>query len=213
MIFEKDEEKTKDILDEKGGIMATECKNEKGDILYRSKKRLIKEFTNVLNDNIDNKNITIICIGTDRSTGDSYAPFIGKNLKKYENKNLKILGTLKNPVHAKNLDEVITKIDKNSFVIAIDASLCDECEDVENIIIRNGELKPGSGVGKNLSSVGDISILGNVNIGGYLPYLVLQSTRLSVVMEMADFTSDCIYKFLIDSKIISNEILLIKNIA
>ncbi|MGB4312546.1 MAG: DUF1256 domain-containing protein [Natronincolaceae bacterium] len=35
-------------------------------------------------------------------------------------------------------------------------------------------------------AVGDISITGIVNLSGYMEYLVLQNTRLSLVMKMAD---------------------------
>ena len=49
-----------------------------------------------------------------------------------------------------------------------------------------GSLQPGTGVNKKLPSVGEIFFSGVVNIGGYLEYLVLQNTRLSHVMKMAD---------------------------
>ncbi|MNE77605.1 hypothetical protein D3C80_1739330 [compost metagenome] len=34
--------------------------------------------------------------------------------------------------------------------------------------------------------MGDISIYGIVNVGGFMEYMVLQNTRLSLVMRMAD---------------------------
>jgi len=56
----------------------------------------------------------ILCIGTDRSTGDALGPIIGhklvNSLSKYDN--IYIYGTLDDPVHAKNLQEKIFIWDK-----------------------------------------------------------------------------------------------------
>ena len=79
--------------------------------------------------NIDNFNeIVILCIGTDRSTGDSLGPLVGHKLTphllKYDK--IHLLGTLDEPIHAKNLIDTIEKIKlsyPNPFVLAIDASL------------------------------------------------------------------------------------------
>lgn len=45
------------------------------------------------------------------------------------------------------------------------------------------------GVSKTLPPVGDIHVTGIVNVGGYMEYLVLQNTRLSVVIRMAEVIS------------------------
>ncbi|KUK37170.1 MAG: Putative sporulation protein, partial [Thermacetogenium phaeum] len=71
------------------------------------------------------------------------------------------------------------------LIIAVDASL-GQPQNVGAITIGKGHLKPGTGVHKELPPVGDIFITGVVNIGGYLEYLVLQNTRLGLVMKMAD---------------------------
>jgi putative sporulation protein YyaC len=57
------------------------------------------------------------------------------------------------------------------------------------ITIGKGPIKPGSGVNKNLSPVGDMYITGIVNCGGFMDFLILQNTRLSIVMKMADLIS------------------------
>src|SRR5690606_15580241 len=97
-------------------------------------------------------------------------------------------GTLEDPVHAKNLQEKIKKIYSsfnNPFIIAIDACL-GKIDRIGYISVGEGPLKPGAGVNKNLPAVGNISITGIVNLGGYMEYLVLQNTRLNLVMKMAD---------------------------
>ena len=50
-------------------------------------------------------------------------------------------------------------------------------------------MRPGAGVDKDLAEIGDIFITGIVNVSGSMEQLLLQTTRLSVVMQMADFIS------------------------
>ena len=54
-------------------------------------------------------------------------------------------------------------------------------------------IKPGAGVKKNLPPVGDMHITGIVNLGGFMEYIVLQNTRLSLVMNMAETISSAVY--------------------
>lgn len=159
-----------------------------------------KEISNLLsNYKYDYKNIIILCIGTDRSTGDCLGPLVGEKLSKIlRNPNIHILGTLKNPIHAKNLETSINYIYSNfekPLIIAVDASL-GKIESVGKINLINGPLYPGAGVNKNLLPVGDISITGIVNISGFMEYIVLQSTRLSLVMQLADIISLSLYSAL-----------------
>lgn len=136
------------------------------------------------------KDFVILCIGTDRSTGDSLGPIIGHKLihsiEKYPG--FHVYGTLDHPVHAKNLQEKIDYIYRtldSPFVLAIDACL-GKIDRIGFISVGNGPLKPGAGVNKTLPPVGDINITGIVNLSGYMEYMVLQNTRLSLVMKMAD---------------------------
>lgn len=144
----------------------------------------------------DSPQVVILCVGTDRSTGDCLGPLVGHRLSKlYSMMNIHVLGTLKEPVHAKNLDEnmnYILNTIKNPFIIAIDASL-GKMENIGKINLYKGPLFPGAGVNKNLQPVGDISITGIVNMSGFMEYIVLQNTRLSLVMEMAETISLSLY--------------------
>ncbi len=76
-------------------------------------------------------------------------------------------------------------------VIAIDACL-GKTENVGYISVKPGALKPGTGVNKRLPTVGDIHIVGVVNVGGFMEYFVLQNTRLSLVMNMAKTISTAV---------------------
>lgn len=146
------------------------------------------------------QNLIILCIGTDRSTGDSLGPLVGHKLAPhipYFNK-VHLFGTLDEPIHAKNLEDTIRNIEinySNPFVLAVDASL-GNADKIGYINIKKGPLKPGLGVNKKLPAIGDISITGVVNIGGMMEYMVLQNTRLSLVMNMADIISKSIYRTL-----------------
>ena len=134
----------------------------------------------------------ILCIGTDRATGDCLGPLVGEQLSNF-NSRFKIMGTLSAPVHALNIKQVIkeikTEID-NPFVIAVDASL-GHLDHVGYITVSNSPIFPGKGVNKKLPAIGDISITGIVNISGQNPGL-LQSTRLYTVMQLANCISDAL---------------------
>ena len=134
------------------------------------------------------KNLIILCIGTDRSTGDSLGPLTGTILKKNKYLPVNIYGTIDDPVHANNLDQSIKNINKKyirPYIIAIDAGLGKKTS-VGCVDVKDGPLKPGTGVNKTLTHVGNMHITGLVNVSGYMEYLVLQSTRLSIVMKMAE---------------------------
>lgn len=132
------------------------------------------------------KDVLILCIGTDRSTGDSLGPLVGSSLLK-QHPPFKVLGTLDNPVHAANLADTLEQLSHSPprFTIAVDASL-GSMDGVGYVNIGKGSLQPGAGVNKKLPAVGDIYITGIVNVGGFMEYFVLQNTRLSLVVKMAE---------------------------
>jgi len=138
---------------------------------------------------LSNKTIIFLCIGSDRATGDCLGPIIGYKLSKYKKyHNYYVYGTLEEPVHAKNLKDTITMIyqkHEDAFIIAIDASL-GKSSHIGYITLGEGPLRPGAGVDKELPAVGDIFITGIVNFSGMLDHMLLQTTRLNVVMSMAD---------------------------
>ena len=52
----------------------------------------------------------IVCIGTDRSTGDSLGPLVGTMLQEKTLSHFHVYGTLEEPIHAVNLEEKINAI-------------------------------------------------------------------------------------------------------
>ncbi|WP_029268953.1 spore protease YyaC [Virgibacillus alimentarius] len=133
-----------------------------------------------------------IFIGTDRSTGDALGPLAGTFLSEKEPKYMSIYGTLHHPIHATNLEismDTIKRRHKNPYIIAVDACL-GKTTSVGDIITGLGPLKPGAALNKPLPPIGDVHITGVVNISGFMEYNVLQNTRLSVVVDMANQIAD-----------------------
>lgn len=138
-----------------------------------------------------NRPIVFICIGTDRSTGDSLGPLVGTLLEEKQLSSFHVLGTLDDPVHAVNLQEKLHKVHStfdNPFIIGIDACL-GRLKSIGCIQIDLGPVKPGAGVQKDLPPVGDVHLTGIVNVSGFMEFFVLQNTRLNLVMKMAKIIS------------------------
>lgn len=138
--------------------------------------------------NKDFQELVILCIGSDRITGDSLGPLVGHSLSKTRLFRTHIYGTLAHPVHALNLNETIEMLNEqhpHSLIVAIDASLGTK-NHIGFLTIAKGALEPGLGVRKKLPPVGDICITGIVNVSGTFDHFLLQSTRLATVVRMAD---------------------------
>ncbi|MFC2948754.1 spore protease YyaC [Virgibacillus sediminis] len=138
------------------------------------------------------KEFVVVCIGTDRSTGDALGPLTGTYLTDMRPKHLTIYGTLKYPVHATNLNDYIKLIEeahRQSFIIAIDACL-GKSGSIGHLIAARGPVKPGAALNKPLPPIGDMHITGVVNVGGFMEASVLQNTRLSLVADMAEKTAE-----------------------
>lgn len=164
-------------------------------ILYEEADAVKKITDSLLHIIPPKKTIVIACIGTDRSTGDSLGPLVGSFLMHKLQSPFYVYGTLDEPIHAVNLQEKLDEIHTkhaNAFVIAVDACL-GRMKNVGSVQINQGPLKPGAGVNKKLPEVGDIHINGIVNVSGFMEFFVLQNTRLSLVMKMAQTIAEGIY--------------------
>lgn len=127
---------------------------------------------------------TVLCVGSDRATGDSLGPLVGSMLS-WNGFSGMVFGTLEQPVHAANLEQTLMLLDgRCTTILGVDACLGTK-KDVGTIIVSKGPLRPGLGVNKELPPVGHLHIAGVVNIGGFMEHLVLQSTRLNLVVKMA----------------------------
>jgi len=148
----------------------------------------------------DTAETVFLCIGTDRATGDSLGPLVGHKLggvkRRFEG--VHIYGDLESPVHAKNIAQIIRIIYNNHcdpFIVAVDACL-GRREHVGYVSLGPGGVLPGAGAGKLLPPVGDVFIMGVVNLCGAGEADALQNTRLGLVMRMADTVADGIARAL-----------------
>ena len=144
----------------------------------------------ILSNKKDSQPIVILCIGTDRATGDCLGPLIGTNLL-LNHVQVTIYGTLIEPVHAVNLTMILDQIKHthpDAFLIAIDACLGTK-EHIGYITLEQGGLYPGESINKELPCVGDIAITGIVNRAMKSNFLILQCTRLHIVMNLANAIS------------------------
>ena len=145
------------------------------------------EFVWRLANTIVSKSIRrVVCVGTDRSTGDSFGPLVGWFLRE-SGTPLEVIGTVHEPIHAANL-HTVTGL---TGVLAVDASL-GSLSRVGAVYLEEGPLTPGAGVNKVLGTIGDAHLCGTVNVAGLMECFVLQNTRLSVVMKMAQYTAEVI---------------------
>ncbi len=160
----------------------------------QARENFAEHLSYALQERMPCSEIICVCIGTDRSTGDSLGPLVGSLLTAEAPPFVKVYGTLDEPVHAINLPATIQHIQKEhakALILAVDACL-GKLKSVGWIQVGLGPIRPGAGVNKTLPEIGDIHITGIVNVSGFMEYFVLQNTRLGVVMKMAEVISSSI---------------------
>lgn len=134
-----------------------------------------------------NEDIIFLCIGSDRSVGDSLGPLVGTMLIEHHVP-YRVYGTLEKPVHAFNLEDTLKEINKRfrkPLIFSVDASLGNQNQ-VGCVFLKEGPLVPGKALKKVLPEVGDYHIIGTVNYIDPLPTMqFLNDTRLYTVMNLA----------------------------
>ena len=107
-----------------------------------------------------------------------------------------VIGTLEHPVHALNLAAVLEMLatDDCGFYVAVDASLGD-AHHIGCITLSPGAMQPGLGVRKDLPLVGHVSVTGIVGTLSDSGDALLQGTRLSLVMTLADSITQGLLRF------------------
>jgi len=137
----------------------------------------------------DRSRIVFLCIGSDRSTGDSYGPIVGSMLRQrgWEH----VIGTLQQPCDAYAVEGALQSAVPEATVIAIDACLGKQ-KSVGQYVLSDGPLQPGAATGRRLPAAGDYSIAAIVNMNGPKAYWMLQSTSLYHVIQMAKHTVQAI---------------------
>jgi putative sporulation protein YyaC len=111
----------------------------------------------------ETEHIYVIGIGSSRINGDSLGPFVGSLLKNSFPERLTVLGNLQSPLDAATLSPELSTFTfrENSFIIAVDSVLGNK-EVVNSIVLKDGPMVPGIGLGNKLPPIGDCSITGVV---------------------------------------------------
>ena len=126
----------------------------------------------------------VLCIGSDRVTGDCVGPLVGHFLS-LSGAPCLVFGTLRQTVTALNLPEAIESVRHtcpSAKIIAVDSCIGSE-EELGKIRVSRGSLRPGLACGKKLPKVGDVSITATVASGKADN---LYSVRLGFVYSLAD---------------------------
>lgn len=131
------------------------------------------------------EHIYVVGIGSNQINSDSLGPFVGTLLQHKFPDHLSVLGNLQYPLDATNLMSEYAKISlpPNSFVIAIDSVLGSK-NIVQSIVIKNGPLRPGEGLGKQFPLIGDCSIMGIVLEKDVVDHSNLFHTNLHLIYTM-----------------------------
>ncbi len=132
----------------------------------------------------------VLCIGSDRVTGDCTGPLVG-HLLQSSGAPCVVVGSLTAPVTALNLPDAIALL-KSKYpagkVIAVDSCVGSK-DELGKIRVLRGALRPGLACGKRLPKVGDVSITASVAYGNSDS---LYSVRLGLVYPLAQTIADAI---------------------
>lgn len=156
--------------------------------------KAIDKLSNKLVDSFDNDTI-IICIGTDKHIGDCLGPMVGTILKE-KNFPINVFGTLKQPIHALNINNKYKEIKKkypDHKIIAIDACL-GENKNIGKIFVKEDGISPGKGIGKKLPYVKGIGIVGIIDDSNYSDEFINKPIRLSFIKDMAEVIANSLIK-------------------
>jgi len=138
---------------------------------------------------IPREKLVFVCIGSDRSTGDSLGPLVGSGLLR--SGFTEVIGSLDAPCDASNLIQRIVDIPEDRVVIAIDACL-GHASTVGYYLVHDKPLQPAESVGTVLPAVGHYSIAAVVNANGPKPYWTLATTSLYDVIRQAKEITEAI---------------------
>lgn len=142
----------------------------------------------ILNRKKNGESLLLLCIGTDKITGDCLGPLVGSKLIK-SSFPFPVYGTLQSPVHAGNLYETLSLIRKNHshpFILVIDAAVGPSSH-IGLVSLSNSSLFPGKGIHRPLFPVGNISVTGIISEAASCCEETLPFTSLYLVDTIADF--------------------------
>lgn len=124
---------------------------------------------------------TFVCIGTNRIISDSFGPRVGKKLKQafYQNENINVYGTMENPIHFKNAEYFLKKIEDKNQIILIDSAIGKK-EDIGNTYVNRGGMEIGKAFNHSIYIPANINIKTVIGAREYMPdYSVYQIEQIA----------------------------------
>lgn len=124
---------------------------------------------------------TFVCIGTNRIISDSFGPRVGKKLKQvfYKNENINVYGTIENPIHLKNVEYFLKKIENKNQIILIDSAIGRK-EDIGNTYVNRGGMEIGKAFNHSIYIPANINIKTVIGAKEYMPnYSIYQIEQIA----------------------------------
>ncbi len=124
---------------------------------------------------------TFVCIGTNRIISDSFGPRVGKKLKQvfYKNENINVYGTMENPIHLKNVEYFLKKIENKNQIILIDSAIGRK-EDIGNTYVNRGGIEIGKAFNHSIYIPANINIKTVIGAKEYMPnYSIYQIEQIA----------------------------------
>ena len=124
---------------------------------------------------------TIVCIGTNRIISDSFGPRVGKKLKQVFNKNenINVYGTMENPIHLKNVEYFLKKMENKNQIILIDSAIGRK-EDIGNTYVNRGGMEIGKAFNHSIYIPANINIKTVIGAKEYMPnYSIYQIEQIA----------------------------------
>ncbi|UNY39901.1 putative sporulation protein [Bacillus phage vB_BauM_KLEB27-3] len=186
-------ENVRDVLISQKNITSSQKKINK---CSSSLKELRRHLKSNLPKDMTIDNTVFLAFGTDRSTGDSLGPFVGHFLSQY---GFNVLGTIHNPLHFENMAQRIEEIKgQYQYQFSIDSSVLTDTfppNFIGKVFLKNEGIQPGSGLNKEVDSIGDFSIscpLVFYDSSSFLTSLSLQNVRLSEVISLSQMIASAL---------------------
>ncbi|HCU55724.1 MAG TPA: spore protease YyaC [Clostridiales bacterium] len=116
------------------------------------------------NSGMNTEKTVIVCIGSDRVSGDMLGPLVGSSLREEYALPCPVYGAVGASVNGINLEEYLCMIrqkHKGCPIIAVDAALGKK-EDVGRVRLKKGGIKAGGALDRKGERIGDIGVVGVV---------------------------------------------------
>jgi len=133
-------------------------------------------------------NCVIVCVGTDKVSGDSLGPMVGNYLRHRYAVPCPVYGVEGRTVNGVNLERYKAFLDAHYAgvpVIAVDAALGEE-DEVGKIRYRVGGVQAGGALGRRNATVGHLAVLGVVGVKGEDALGTLLEVPFDLVERLAD---------------------------